>query len=241
MELLNLFRLLWARKLLVALGIPLAIAAGLMAARAVGSSAAGSAVASSQVVLDTSDSQLVAAAPRQVDTLTIRARLLADSMAGDEARKVVAREAAIQPDDLAILGTWVGSDPPIESPLVDRAAAISNAPPVPYLLTLVADDEAPLIRIGATAPDAEQARALSDAVLAGLMESVSELDGGHDGGFVVERTGSPRVTPVPASSRAIPVAVAATVVVFGLWCALVLVAGSVWRRFRGAANAPQPA
>ena len=241
MELLNLARLLWARRWLVALGIPLAIAAGLFAARAVSGAAEGSAVASSQVVFDTSDSQLVNAAPRQVDTLTIRARLVADSMASDDARALVAREAGIRPSELAILGTWVGTDPPVESPLVGRAAAISDAPPVPYVLKLVADEEAPLIRIGATAPDAEQARRLSDAVLTGLSESVSSLDGGNAGGFVVDRAGNPQVTVVPAASRAVPAAVAATIMVFALWCGLVLVAGRASRLLRGSRNAAVPA
>ena len=82
MELLGAVWILWERRVVVAIGVIVAVGAGLLADRAGGanSGAASPGTGTVRVVLDTGDSQLVKAAPRGADTLEMRAALLANRL-----------------------------------------------------------------------------------------------------------------------------------------------------------------
>ena len=77
MELLAIAHLLWERRILVALGAVVAVAAALLVGRAMSGPGPGYGSGAVRVVLDTTDSQLVKAAPVGAATLPMRARLLA--------------------------------------------------------------------------------------------------------------------------------------------------------------------
>src|ERR1700754_1811370 len=110
MELVPILRLAWRQRIALAVGALLAIAIGV----AVGRSAAAAPdrwTASTRPVLDTPSSQVLYAAPREVDDLGWRSKVLATLALGDDVRERVARAAGIAPERLTTV------DPSLSAPL----------------------------------------------------------------------------------------------------------------------------
>lgn len=233
MELLALLRLLWDRRMLVAIGIVLAVAVGLLAGRhraATGSSALGS----TRMVLDTADSQLVEAAPNGATTLSIRAELLADALSTDKGTARVAQAAGVPVGQLAVLGpAATTSVPQVSTPLVTAITSVATAPRSPYVVDLLADGMTPIISVAAYAPDRSRARKLAAAAAGALQSLLVEEDGSGTHGFAL-RTFVPVQTkqmPTASSHRRILMAGGA-IFVFAFWCACVVLGTGVVRRAR---------
>jgi hypothetical protein len=239
MEFLTIVRLLWDRRLIVAAGIVVAVAAGVLAGRASegGSASGGSGVGSLRLVLDTSDSQLVAAAPKGASTLPTRAALLADVLATDTGTALVAKAARAPYDQLVVVGPAARRIAVVDSPLVAASSAAPVARDAPYVVEAIADGVTPIISIAAYAPDAARAGRLARAAAAGLRRLLARKDGTRTRGFVFDT-----VTPL-ATRTMVPtahtrmVAAAGALTTFGAWCVLVVLGAGGARRMRQRATA----
>ena len=242
MELLGAVLILWERRVVVAIGVIVAVAAGLLVDRASGASPGGSipGTGTVRVVLDTADSQLLKAAPRGADTLPMRASLLADTLASSAGKSLVARESGVDPFDLVVVIPAATKDPTSETPLVKRIAKVTAAVHAPYVVEASVDDVTPIISIKATAPDDAQVRRLTAAAVASLRSLLVAVDGSDSKGFVLDTVAPIRVERTPVESHAAVVMLGTALAVFCAWCLAVVVVVAVWRRSCGLAAAPDP-
>ena len=177
MELLSVGELLRRRRILLAVGLVVAVALGAAVAgvlpprRAAATQPAGEALA--QVVIDTRVPLVATTAPGADETIVQRSVLLADLMGSNAMTPLIAQRAGVQPDALAVLGPAL---PPVsEFSLVpdgqlpqDAAAAAQTAVHTPYVVRLQPNYTVPVVSIGATAPDVHDAVALAQATIATL-------------------------------------------------------------------------
>ena len=240
MELLGAVWILWERRIVVAIGVLAAVAAGLLVERASGASpgAPTPGTGTVRVVLDTADSQLLKAAPRGADTLPMRASLLADTLASSAGKTLTARESGVAPRDLVIVIPAATKDPTSETPLVKRIAKVTTAVYAPNVVEVSVDDVTPIISIKANAPSDAQARRLTTAAVASLRSLLAADDGTGSQGFVLDTVAPVRVERTPVESHAAVLMLGAALAVFFAWCLAVVVVVAVWRRSRGLPAAP---
>jgi|GEM_PF-4120079 len=172
MELLAFGRLLWRRRLAVAVGVLLALAA---AYKLGGAPPSRSAIAWTRVDLDTAKSQLVVSNPAAYGSLPGRAELMLHELTGDDVRRRLAGALRVPRDQVNVVDpTWAQPLVPASLPAgAAKAAAVSGAG---YVLTpSMPDGTLPLISLQAGAPDAASAKRL-------LAAAVSVLAGWGNGG-----------------------------------------------------------
>lgn len=252
MELIGIFSLLWARRLVMGLGLVVAVAAGLLALRVTSPGpGAPTWVASTGVLIDTADSQLVNVDPPGVDVLPTRAYLLADLMASNPLEAQVAREAGIPASQLEVLGPSSRAGPPVLTPLETETAKFADLAHGRYVLNLYADGESSLISIDAQAPDAARATTLAGAAISVLKSSLSPSQSspapsqsspaaksaaGRQAtpaqSYVVTTLGPTRATQAIGPSGRRLVAAIGSLVVFALWCAGIVLFSGLARRMR---------
>jgi hypothetical protein len=169
------------------------------------------------VVLDTPESQLVRVVPRGADSLVWRAALLAQLMTTDEARASVAARLRLPPAELAVIDAALAT--PVAATTLPLAAASAAAVrPEPYLLTVHADPQLPLVSIEARAPDPAAAARLARA---GALELGAAAPGADDPAlqrYTVAAIGPPHVRAV-ATGQGRMRAIGAALAAFALWCA----------------------
>jgi hypothetical protein len=237
-------RLLWSRRILVALGAVLAVCAmalvfvGPVAPRG-GSSVVG--VASERWLIDTPDSQLVYANPKAANTLAMRATLLADLLASDKVKAQIVRGAGLKPDQVEILGPSQHIEPVTETPLVTQALVAAAAPKAPYRLSIYSDGSTPLIAADAQAADAKSARALVESARKALEGMLPQHSGGSRSGVVLEQLAAPEPKEMATHSRARLIMFAAALLVFPLWCAALIMGSGLAERLRASRQAEQTA
>jgi hypothetical protein len=233
MELVAILRVLWDRRVVVAVGIVVAVGVGMLAGRAAQAGGTGaSGVGYLRMVLDTADSQLVEAAPKGAESLPTRAALLANALATEAGTAMVAREAGVAKEQLDVVGPSATRIPVVDSPLVTRVSAAASAPVAPYVVDLIADEQTPIIMIGAKAPDVARTARLTRAAAAGLRSLLVAKDGTRSRGFVLDtvtRVTTRRVVSRPRTRLAMAAGAAAT---FGFWCVCVVLAAATARRMR---------
>ena len=216
MELLAIWRLLWRRRIVVAVGAVAAIALGVLVAQA--QQPSSTSVATTRVVLDTHKSQLVDVAPDGADSLQWRAALLADVMMGSSMTRAIAREAGIEHESLKVIEPLMAIAE-LETPLAQNALAAAGAPE-PYVVTFEADPDLPFLMIYAAAPDRGSAVRLAEAAT----HAIESADVAHSSrtlqGFSIEQTASITVVETVSGGKRI-IGVAAFLFVFGAWCAAV--------------------
>jgi hypothetical protein len=254
MEILPLLRILWRRRLLVALGMVAALALGFVAG---GGPKATSGVAKARVVLDTPTSQLIQNDPAGAQTLPWRARLIAHLTATEATKARLAARLGIAPDQLAVVDPALATpDAPASLPKAAAEAAATIG--APYVLGVHAEDESlPIVLVEAYAPDRRRAARLAEAgvavlknaapppeAVANVPPAVAESDAASADpralqGFVVENVGPVRARTVTANELPVK-AIGVPVVTFGLWCAC-LVLGPLLARFRRRRSVALPA
>lgn len=164
MELIAVFRLLWRRRLLVVVGVVLAVGA----AFAMGPSPTPpQGFAATRVLLDTSRSQLVADAPFGADTLAWRATLAAQLLGSERNRQAIASGAGIRPEQFDITDIEL-TIPKIPASLPRAATEAAYSSAKPYAVDLYTDGAVPIITISATAPDGASAVRLAQSTVAAL-------------------------------------------------------------------------
>lgn len=242
MELVNLARFVTRHRIWVAIGCVVAVLAGLLAAsRAGGTSTAGVAIASGRVLIDQEPSLVADLKGKGEETIGIRARLLADLLAGDEGRAVIARTAGVAPDLVGVT-TPAGGPATIQVPLPQKASEFAAATRTakPYSVTVISDDRVPVLTIATQAPTVRAATKLVDGATAGLNALIAArtIDPRH--AVVATPIGPPRAKLAPPPDHLSPrvIAPAAALAFFLMWCVGLVVVAGLARAVRHGATAP---
>jgi len=232
MELVAILRALWRRRLLFGIGFAVIAAITVMLAA---NTATRTGKATTRVMLDTQNSQLVGASPSGAETLTWRAQLLAELLASDPLHDRLAAEAGIKADQLRVVEPLLLT-PEVETAIPRHSVEGAALSPEPYVVRVEFNDQVPVVAVEATAPDRASAVRLAKATTS-VMQS-------EDVPAPVRGLQSFEVEPARAIksedviSRPPPVkALAFGLVLLGLWSAVLagLPAGFLARRRRVAA------
>jgi hypothetical protein len=236
-ELVPFLRLLARRPMLVAIGMVVAIAIGVLAA---GGKTKESGTASGRVVLDTAKSQLIYGDPSGGDTLGWRGVLLAELAGSRPVTDRISNELGIRRNQLVVVYPDL-AEPVMPATLPSRAAQAARATPEKYVLTVRFDEVLPIISLDAQAPDRAAAARLVEAATGGLKAvGTSEPVSPQIQGLVVEKVGPVRSTAVLDRPQPL-LGVALAVILFGLWCAGVALVPRLVSAWRSAGRPPQPA
>jgi hypothetical protein len=246
MEFLSIFAVLAQRRVLVALGVPLALliaamAAGLLPFGPGSTSGAATGLAQTRVMVDHKKA-VVADTAEISDTVGTQAALLADVISGDGPRAAIARRAGIPAADLGLKRMQLAQFFALGQ-LSERAAKVSADVQRPYVVNVWAATPLPVLTIDVTAPSAPQAARIAEATRATLGELVRARAPSERRSIVVKPLGTVRAVPIPGSTPSKIVAVAAAIAFLVFWlCAVVVLHGllRVWRNAtaeRGAAAA----
>ena len=242
MEIVTILRMLWDRRFIVASGIVVAVAAGLLVlhqSQAKGAPTGSSFGSSVKLVLDTTNSQLVEGAPPGADSLPTRAALLANALATEAGRASVARSAGVTMGQLTILGPAAMDPPIVKTPFVNRVSAAASNPSTKYVVRVLADEVTPIMSIQAQAPTRAETARLAMGTAAGLRTLLVSEDGTHSNGFVVRTIAPLTIKHLATSSYAALRALGAAVVTFVLWCVGVVVLAGTAARMRRPTRVPQ--
>jgi hypothetical protein len=218
----------------VALGLVVAVLAGLAADRRVAEPAA-SGVAVQRVLIGPSDAQAVNRDAVPIEVTLTRTKLLADLLSADASRTSIAATAGIPPARLAVKGPATMS-PWVQVPLAVRATEVAAAASVPYVLTAEAADLNPIMTLTAGAPAAAVAADIVAAASSKLRALLAQ--GATVGPSLAVQPLGPIASRIVVQRPSHAVAVAVPLVVLVLWCAgIVIVAGITRRRRPGPTGA----
>jgi hypothetical protein len=234
-EFVGILRALRRRRVLVVLGALVALAAGAFATHRVSlvppelqSRETDSGLASVRLLVDTPRSLVATARAIGDDTISTRAALLSSLVGSDEVRVEIAREAGLAGDELGVADSDFGA-PHVATPL-SRAALEVARPSEPNVVTMsVQDPQLPIISIQATASNPSTAARLVERVTVALESLVRPPEPVARRAVTIEQLGPARIGRVvmgPGRAKA----VIAAVVIFGLWCAAVVVFDGAVRR-----------
>jgi hypothetical protein len=238
----RLWRLLDDQRIVVGLGVVVAVAAAAFAVVGLPrSSGPPAANAAAQVLLDTNRSQLITAASREAINLPMRATLVGDLVASDRLTGMVARDAHIPQSELTIIPPSSLEPPAVLSPLVTKAAPFAASATTPYVVLLNTNEgnvtqafPMPIISIETQAPDLAAATTLVDAAISGLKSALAPQGGGRASPFVVRTVSPARMIVIPHKSRRAVYAVVGGLVIFMLWYGAAMLGGGIARRLRPA-------
>jgi hypothetical protein len=263
MEVVGILRQLWHRRLLVCLGVVLALAAATLMALRVdpgGSPMFQSrqydvGVATASVLVDSQSSQVVdlgggsaqdGTQSADITSLSTRARLLATLMATSPLKDRIAEGAEIPTEQLLGVPPKTGptaTSPEAETPLASETRVDPEDPEANILGLYVAED-VPIITLSAQAPSAAMAERIARSAVTELTnypKSAAADNRVPDGRQLVV---APLGPPVSASETRGPrhlFSMGAFLLVLTLWCAGILVVGAVargWRQAVASENAP---
>jgi hypothetical protein len=170
MQTVTILRQLWRFRVLTALIGMVAILAGVLVVYSVKgpfsfvSRQYQVGVATSRMLVDTPDSQVVDVMPKGADALGVRANLLANLMVDGVVKAQIARRAGISPDSFYGIAES-GSGPTPKVPSGRKVVVLKTR-----LLTQSDGTPLPIIEIEATAPDTARATALADGAVSGLQD-----------------------------------------------------------------------
>jgi len=237
MELLPLLRLAWQRRIAIAVGVVLALVAGLLLRSTLTETREG--VAEVRIVIDTPVSQLVDASPKGADSLGWRTELLADLLTTQATRMRIARDAGIAVQDLVVISPSLNT-PVVPTTLPRRAAGPAAGASGDYVLTVLEDGVLPVISLQARAPNGAMATRLAAAGAAALKaDAVPPVDGPLTQPIVVEDVGA--IQTLELSSGVTKKSVAGAAALLLLWCAAVLLVPGAVSWARGEIRRARPA
>lgn len=247
MEAVAILRLLWHRRLLVAVGLVLALVVGIAIAYKVSlgvppkfeSRQYNVGIGSAEMLVDSPNSQVAdlgASKPlTDVASLTARARLLANLMAISPLKEQIARRAGVDPRKLVAVVPSLG---PQERNALDAA---SDGPQA-ITLSVAFNEALPIITANTQAPSPQIAARLAAAAVTELkvyLNTLAAMQKVPDARqLVVSPLGPARYATVLRGPRRL-FAVAAVIFVFGLWCASLVIGAHLARSWREADEAEQ--
>jgi hypothetical protein len=174
LELVKILRELWRRKALVAGVLALSLPAGYLLAFESGlppqSRQYEVAIASSDILIDTRNSQVVAVGRRGPDlpTLAGRANLMGNLMTSGQLKEDIARSAGVSAEKLIVVPPADPSTPELAPVPVKPKGSLGVPAQEETILTLTTDEALPILHVEAQAPGLDAARDLSTATLAEL-------------------------------------------------------------------------
>jgi hypothetical protein len=181
MELVDIARVLLRQRLGLVLAVALAVLAGLSVAYRI--SLSPPALSPRVTTSSAAQTRLLLDAPAQpptvdldsgvADTLGLRAGLLADEMATDPVREAIARRAGIAASDLAVLPPSSQGPPPLAVPIAVESADAARLTSEPYVLSLAADPQIPIVSFSVGAPDVATARRIARAATESYQQLVA--------------------------------------------------------------------
>ncbi|HVR04626.1 MAG TPA: Wzz/FepE/Etk N-terminal domain-containing protein [Solirubrobacteraceae bacterium] len=173
MELAEIFKILWARKLVTLAILTLAVAAAVGAKLATRSAPKGAATV--QIFVDSPNSAL-ANLVQNTTPLTARATVFAQVMASQAVLEDIGKAASIPVSQISAEGPYSGSGQKLD--VVTPSEARGNqllAQGAKYRLTFVAQENQPLITTSVQAPTAAAAAQLASGVYPGVVAYISGL------------------------------------------------------------------
>jgi hypothetical protein len=249
----SVLRELWSRRLLVAVGLALALIVATLMAFSVRlgvppdfeSRQYNVGIASAAVLIDSPSSQVAdlggggeTGPQADVSTLSARARLLANLMSTSPLKDRIATRAGIHPNTL-IARAPVGEGITPEPTPLSTGATISEDDPRANILTITVNETLPILAADSQAASAAQAARISSAAVAELplyLRSVASTDRVPNAQqLVVKPLGTARYTTVQRGPRRL-FAAAAAIVLFGLWCVGILFVTGFARAWRQASD-----
>lgn len=227
MEFIGILRVLWRRRLLVALGAAFAVLVGLALAFRVSllppgvqSKAAPSTVASARVLISAPGDRAIDLESEVAETIALRAQLLADLLMTDEMHAALARDARLKPQQFAVLGPSAGP-PPIQVTTAVLSADAARVQRERYVLELLTDGQDPIVSIRATGLDPVGGARLVGAAAKGLEDIVARGRRVNGRSLSAQRLGPVTVRELPLESRK-ALALAAAMVIFACWCVAIV-------------------
>jgi hypothetical protein len=239
-------RELWSRKLLLFLGVPLAVLAALVSVSSVSLLPPGKGEPTldyysgrTQILVDSKDSS-IADLNRDLTPMVARANVYSRFMTTPAALRVIGEKAGIPPAAIYAEGPYqLGQARFIQEPTAERRGSQLVGRKSRYRLRFDSDPELPIVTVYAEAPSAGVATRLAEGAASGLAEYVTKLQ--DEQGIsearrvAIRQLGSTTGAPVTAGASK-KVAVFVFMVVFGLWCLGILMIRRLitnWRRAGG--------
>jgi hypothetical protein len=243
MESVTILRALSRRRLLFALGVLLALGAGLLGAYRVSllppgaqSKATSSGFASQRVLVDTPTSLIADARAKGATSIVIRATILADLVESDRMRSAIAHEVGVSPEAIGAIASTTAS-PQTESPLAKQVLEVTQ-PAQPYVVSVGLQAGQPILSIQAVAPNARGAARLVRATTTALAAAGRRAVPAR-GQVKIEPVGSAQVGTKEAGGGKKKAALAALAILV-LWCAALVAADGLARRRRPVGGASFP-
>jgi hypothetical protein len=233
MDTVTILRELWRRRILVGVVATAAILVALMLAYRPSlppeSRNYEVGIASSRILVDTPESQVLDVAPKGLETLGERANVLANLMVEGEIKAQIARRAGLSPEQLVGVGPYAAVS---ESAYSLTTRLVTN-------VTNTGAEALPIIEIEAEAPDAGAAARLAEAAVAALranLDSKAAAEKVSDARRLqVTGLGRPEAGEATRGPRRL-VALGAALFVFLSGCAAILVGSRLVRGWRGASG-----
>ena len=235
MELVKILREVWSQKRLVAIVLIVAALTGLLLAYHPAfppqSRQYRVSIASSNILVDTSNSQVVDVGEHGPDLpiLAGRANLLGNLMTAGPLKNAIAKRGGISPDDLVVVPP-ANAETPGVAPVPVKTSQSGKVPDAEaIILTLSTDSTLPILHVVAQAPDPDTARKLSGGTIVelqnylGSVAASQKIPRAHQ--LVMRQFGTP---VVGTATRGLPrsLALAAAMIVALLGCAAIV--GGSW-------------
>jgi len=255
MALVEIARELWQRKFLVGLVVVLALFAAILSAYRFSPAPPSFekrsltvAAASSQILVDSTDSTLVTGAEAgELDALATRAKIYGQYLSSLAAREEIARRVGVAPETISTSGPFspaTGQQEYAAQPSGERADELLQEG-AGNRLVFTAQEGVPILTVSAQAATTDRAVALAAASFQTLKAYVDKLRASGKPvrqGVTVRQLGAPEGGTLGGSNNLI-LMVLAFLLVFGLGCAAILVLPTFVARWRALnkLDHPEPA
>ncbi len=188
-------------------------------------------LASADILIDTSDSQVVAIGGKGPDltTLAARANLIGNLMTGGPLKNAIAKEAGIPRGQISVVPPANVNTPGVTPAPVTPPASRGLADAEATVLNLSVDETLPILHVVAQAPDSETALKLSSATIVAVRRYLGSVAASQHipaaNQLVVRKFGAP---VAQTATRGLPrrYAVIATIVLALLGCGAIV--GGSW-------------
>lgn len=241
MELVEILKTLWSKRIWVALAGAIALLAALSMLYRPGlppeSRATTIGAASTEILVDAPESTL-GDLRRDITPLVARGGIFSRFLVTEEAVKGIARESGIPARDITVAGPKLSIDGIPDQASAKRALRLGGSGK--YLVQVQQGDDLPLLSIFTQGPSAARARALADGTAAALTKSVTDIQeqtGVRDARrLTIRQLGEARAGELSEG----PSGILAVVAFFGVF-ALICLGILAWPRLVAAWKAPAEA
>jgi hypothetical protein len=189
------------------------------------------AIASSDILIDTRNSQVVDVGGHgpELSTLASRANLLGNLMVTGPLKETIAQTAGVKPENLVVVPPANSETPGVSPAPVETGHGVNVPKAERSTLTFSTDDTLPILHVVAEAPDAETARKLALATVVNLRKYLASVAATQRipaaRQLVVRQFGAPTVT---TATRGVPHSLAFAVAVILALVGCGAIVGGSW-------------